>query len=237
MNTMTKTKIGNEIASLLLKAGAIHINRDHPFILAAGWASPVYVDVRLLIGNPDLRRRVIGLAAQYVTMTFSPTQFDAIIGAETAGIPFSAWLSDKLNLPLRYVRKHPLGFGHNAQVEGGSVEGMKVLLIDDLTTDGSSKLAFARGIRAAGATLDHILTIFYHDAFQSAGIRLQQAALTLHPLASWNNILEMDTGLDLAKEDRIEIESFLSDPVAWSTRHGGRSHAASSPTAIERRTK
>jgi orotate phosphoribosyltransferase len=42
---------------------------------------------------------------------------------------------------MRYVRKRPLGIGRNAQVEGGSVDGLRVLLMDDLTTDGTSKLA------------------------------------------------------------------------------------------------
>jgi orotate phosphoribosyltransferase len=123
---------------------------------------------------------------------------------------------------LRYVRKGPLGIGRNAQVEGGPVDGLRVLLIDDLTTDGGSKIAFARGLRTAGAIVDHILTIFYHDVFPGAGDRLSDAGLQLHALATWADILQADIDEGLAPEDRAEIERFVADPVAWSMWHGGR---------------
>ena len=80
---------------------------------------------------------------------------------------------------MRYVRKRPLGIGRNAQVEGGDVDGLNVLLVDDLTTDGGSKLNFARGLRAAGAVVEHVLTIFYHDVFPGAADRLAQASLDI----------------------------------------------------------
>jgi orotate phosphoribosyltransferase len=223
---MSANEIGREVAELLFRAGAIHVSRQQPFILAAGWASPVYVDVRLLLGDPALRQAVSELAARYAAATFPPGSFDAIAGAETAGIPFAAWLADRLALKLRYVRKRPLGIGRNAQVEGGPVEGLRVLLMDDLTTDGGSKLNFARGLRAAGAVVEHVLTIFYHDAFPGADARLQEAGLTLHALANWGDVLRAGAGSGLPLEERAAIEHFLADPVAWSTRHGGRARLA-----------
>jgi orotate phosphoribosyltransferase len=123
---------------------------------------------------------------------------------------------------MRYVRKRPLGIGRNAQVEGGDVDGLKVLLVDDLTTDGGSKLGFARGLRAAGADVEHVLTIFYHDVFPGASERLAEAGLRLHPLATWADILRSTAAGQMSPQDRAEIERFLADPVAWSTRHGGR---------------
>src|SRR5262249_57594730 len=121
-----------------------------------------------------LRQAVTALAYRYVTAML-PQSIDAVAGAETAGIPFAAWLADRMNLKLRYVRKRPLGIGRNAQVEGGDVEGLKVLLVDDLTTDGGSKLNFARGLRAAGAIVDHVLPIFYPDLFPRPTHRLIHA--------------------------------------------------------------
>ncbi len=219
---MTNMAIGRQTARLLLQAGAIHVSRQQPFILAGGWASPVYVDVRLLLGEPGLRQAVTNLAVQYAESHFSSKIFDAVAGAETAGIPFSAWFADRTGLKLRYVRKRPLGIGRNAQIEGGSVDGLRVLLMDDLTTDGGSKLAFARGLRSAGATVEHILTIFYHDVFPMAGSRLAEVGLTLHALATWADVLRADAKDYLSGEDRMEIERFLADPVTWSALHGGR---------------
>ncbi|WP_332680946.1 orotate phosphoribosyltransferase [Bosea sp. (in: a-proteobacteria)] len=219
---MSDSAIGEAVANLLFRAGAVHVSRQQPFVLAAGWASPVYVDVRLLLGDPQLRRAVTDLAVRYADAAFPAGSFDAVAGAETAGIPFASWFADRTGLKLRYVRKRPLGVGRNAQVEGGPVEGLRVLLVDDLTTDGGSKLGFARGLRAAGASVEHVLTIFYHDVFPGAGERLREAGLSLHPLATWADVLRADAGRELVVEDRAEIERFLADPVAWSTRHGGR---------------
>ncbi|QCI67609.1 orotate phosphoribosyltransferase [Phreatobacter stygius] len=215
--------IGEATARLLLEAGAVQVSRGQPFVLAAGWASPVYVDCRLLIGQPSWRQTATALAAAAIAQRLAPGRIEAIAGAETAGIAFAAWLADRLELPLRYVRKRPLGIGHNAQVEGGPVDGLEVLLMDDLTTDAASKVAFARGLRAAGATVTQVLTIFYHQVFPGAAERLAQDGLTLHALAGWDDVLRADRGEWLAAEDRREIERFLADPIAWSTRHGGRS--------------
>src|SRR5580692_865930 len=218
----TRNEIGGEVAQTLFKGGAIHLSRQQPFILAAGWASPVYVDVRVILGDPALRQAVTQLAFRYVSAMLPSVSIDAVAGAETAGIPFAAWLADRMNVKMRYVRKRPLGIGRNAQVEGGDVDGLKVLLVDDLTTDGGSKLNFARGLRAAGAVVEHVLTIFYHDVFPGAAERLAQAGLTLHPLATWADILRSPAAGGITPQDRAEIERFLADPVVWSTRHGGR---------------
>jgi len=224
---MTRSEIGESVALLLLQAGAIHISRQRPFILAAGWASPVYVDCRVLIGRPEVRRAVTALSAAYIASVLPAASFDAIAGAETAGIPFAAWLAEESGLELRYVRKRPLGIGRHAQVEGGSVDRLRVLLMDDLTTDGTSKLAFVRGLRSAGAVVEHVLTIFYHDAFSGALERLKEANLELHALATWFDVLKGAAGEHLAAEDRTAVELFLTDPVAWSARHGGRATRSS----------
>jgi orotate phosphoribosyltransferase len=219
---MTAEDIGAATARLLIEAGAIQISRERPYVLAAGWASPVYVDCRLLIGEPRFRKEAVRLAAEAVRGVIEPGSFDALAGAETAGIPFASWLADALDVPLRYVRKRPLGIGHNAQVEGGSVDGLRVLLVDDLTTDATSKISFAGGLRQAGAVVTDVLTIFYHSAFPGARDRLAQTGLSLHPLATWNDVLRADIG-QFDPADRRQVEDFLADPVAWSTRHGGRS--------------
>jgi orotate phosphoribosyltransferase len=212
-------EIGRDIARLLIKAKAIYVSREQPFILAAGWASPVYVDCRLLIGEPTVRHAVTRLMSRYLTAVL-PKAFDIVAGAEAAGIPFAAWLADETGLPLRYVRKRPLGIGRHAQVEGGPVDGLRVLLVDDLTTDATSKLAFIRGLRSAGAVVEHALTIFFNDAFPGAAERLSQAGVALHALANWAPVLLEDSGL--VADDRAIIENFLKDPIAWSGRHGGR---------------
>jgi orotate phosphoribosyltransferase len=226
---MTAREIGDTIALLLLEAGAVRFAQERPFTLAAGWASPVYVDCRVLIGDPAARRTVTRCAAGAVTAAFAPGEIEIVAGAETAGIPFAAWLADALDLPLTYVRKRPLGIGRNAQVEGADVEGRRVLLVDDLTTDGASKIAFIRGLRMAGAEVRDALTVFYNAVFPDVAERLRKEGLRLLPLATWDDILRIEDGRRLSAADRATLDEFRKDPIGWSTRHGGRSFATRRP--------
>ena len=91
--------------------------------------------------------------------------FDAVAGGETAGIPFAAWMADRLGLPMLYVRKKPKGFGRNTQIEGNVTEGQRVLLVEDMTSDGGSKVTFCKALRDAGTTVDHVFVVFFYGIF------------------------------------------------------------------------
>ena len=150
--------------------------------------------------------------------------FDSVAGGETAGIPYAAWIADKLMLPMQYVRKKPKGFGRMAQIEGNLKEGERVLLVEDLTSDGGSKINFCDAIRAAGAHVDHAFVVFYYDIFPHAPANFARAAIELHYLATWRDVLvaARESGyFESATLD--EVEKFLDDPVTWSGEHGGRS--------------
>ncbi|NJO34363.1 MAG: orotate phosphoribosyltransferase, partial [Rhodospirillales bacterium] len=120
------------------------------------------------------------------------------------------------------VRKKPKGFGRDAQIEGDSVDGRRILLVEDLTTDGGSKLAFAEALRSAGAEVSDTLVVFYYDIFPETRPKLQAAGLTLHALATWKDVLGAARAgghFDAATLD--QVESFLDRPLEWSAAHGG----------------
>src|SRR5262249_59603144 len=118
----------------LLEVEAVRFMEEKPFIFTSGWASPVYTDCRRLISFPRVRETLIDFAAATVLREVGFEQFDAVAGGETAGIPFAAWMADRLHLPMLYVRKKPKGFGRLAQIEGHAVEGQRGLLLVDITT-------------------------------------------------------------------------------------------------------
>ena len=60
-------------------------------------------------------------------------------------------MAERMALPMTYIRKKPKGYGRNARIEGLMSEGQNVLLVEDLTTDGGSKLSFVDAIREAPA--------------------------------------------------------------------------------------
>src|SRR3974390_3796008 len=142
-------------AKMLLEVEAVRFMADKPFIFTSGWASPVYTGCRRLISFPRVRTTLSDCAATTIMREAGFERFDAVAGGETAGIPFAAWMADKLALPMLYVRKKAKGFGRNAQIEGYFAESDRVLLVEDLTTDGRSKVNFCKALRQAGAEVDH----------------------------------------------------------------------------------
>lgn len=210
-------------ARMYLDTGAVRFMSDKPFIFTSGWASPVYVDCRKLISFPRLRRRLMDFAAEQILSEIGTESIDAVAGGETAGIPFSAWLADRLMLPMLYVRKKAKGFGRNAQIEGDIKEGARVLLVEDLTTDGRSKLAFAEALRRAGADVQHTFVIFHYGIFKESTATLAEHGIKMHALATWWDVLaEARERGYFAASTLDEVEKFLHAPAEWSAKHGGK---------------
>ncbi|WP_316013692.1 orotate phosphoribosyltransferase [Roseobacter sp. HKCCA0434] len=214
-------------ARMLLEIGAVHFRADEPYIFTSGIAAPVYIDCRKLISFPRIRAALMDFACAKLTRDVGFEAFDAVAGGETAGIPFSAWIAERLALPMQYVRKKPKGFGRDAQIEGLIEEGQRVLLVEDLTTDGGSKVKFAEAIRTAGASCDHTMVVFYYDIFKDAPEKLREHGLELHWLATWWDVLaeaRAQGHFDAATLD--EVEAFLNAPLDWSAAHGGKAETS-----------
>lgn len=225
MEAIPREQIGRMTARILLATGAVRINTEQPFVFSSGWASPVYIDLQKVMAHPDLRQTLMALAAGEIERRVGAAGIDTVVGGEDAGICFAAWIADKLRKPLNFVRKRTRGFGRNSQIEGELASGARALLVGDLTTDGFTKIQFARALRAAGARVGDVFVLFYFDVFAEAGPALDAAGLRLHALANWSDVVAV------AREDGrlpeatlAEVESFLADPAAWSARHGGLAH-------------
>ena len=209
-------------AKMLLEIEAVHFRADKPFTFTSGLASPVYIDCRKLISYPRIRMTLMDFAASQILRTAGFQKFQAVAGGETAGIPFAAWLADKLALPMQYVRKKPKGFGRDAQIEGDIVEGANVLLVEDLTTDGGSKINFCEALRRAGANVTDTLVIFYYDIFPQTREKLKEHGLELHWLATWWDVLAVCKAQNYFDPKTLdEVEAFLTNPTQWSGQHGG----------------
>ena len=222
MQFADKAFVAETTAKMLLEVKAVLFFSDKPFIFTSGWASPVYIDCRKLIFYPRIRSQLVDFATVTLARDAGFEQFDVVAGGETAGIPYAAWIAERLGLPMQYVRKKPKGFGRNAQIEGDIRAGARTLLVEDLTTDGRSKVNFCRALREAGAVVDHVFVNFYYDIFPEAKQTLAELNVHLHYLATWWDVLA------LVKKDRYlesaqlaEVERFLHEPAKWSAAHGG----------------
>jgi orotate phosphoribosyltransferase len=214
-------------AKMLLEVDAVRFMTDKPFIYTSGWASPVYTDCRRLISFPRVRQTLIEFGVATVLRDAGFEQFDAVAGGETAGIPFAAWMADRLMLPMQYVRKKPKGFGRNAQIEGHIEDGDRVLLVEDMTTDGRSKVNFCKALRAAGATVEHVFVFFFYDIFPESKKIFGDLGVTLHALATWWDVLEVAKKSGKFDKAKLkEVEKFMKNPAGWSKAHGGAAQAA-----------
>ena len=214
---------GLEAAKILLDIKAVNFRPEEPYILTSGWASPVYIDCRWLISFPQERKRMMELAVETLKRETDFGKIDAVAGGETAGIPYSAWISQLTDKPMLYVRKKPKGFGRNAQIEGNMPEGSHVLLVEDLATDGASKITFIDALRKAGATVSDAFVVFFYGAFPGALDSLKKSGVNMHYLATWWDILEVAEKENAFPPAAIQgVRDFLSDPLKWSKDHGGK---------------
>lgn len=212
----TPEEIARLTARMLLEIEAVHFNSDEPFTFASGLQAPTYIDCRKLISFPRIRSTLMDFLAITVMRNAGFEAFDNVAGGETAGIPFAALMAERLALPMTYVRKKPKGYGRNARIEGAMSEGQRVLLVEDLTTDGGSKLSFVDAIRDTGATCAHTAVIFYYGIFPETIDRLGEHGVTLHHLCTWWDVLAAAREGERFDDATLgEVEAFLGDPHGW----------------------
>ena len=209
-------------ARILLEIKAVNFRPEEPYTFTSGWKSPVYIDCRKIISFPRARKQICDLGVEKIQRHIGYETIESVVGGETAGIPFGAWIADRMMAPMAYVRKKPKGFGRNAMIEGEVPTGKNTLLVEDLTTDGASKIRFANALREAGAICDHTFVVFYYGVFPGSFEKMKDMGLTLHHLATWWDVLEVCRERPYFSDSAmVEVRKFLEDPVGWSKAHGG----------------
>ena len=214
-------------ARILLELKAVNFSPDKPFTFTSGRKSPVYIDCRKLISYPRARARLMDLSVDLIESRIGVASFDAVAGGETAGIPFAAWISERMALPMLYVRKKPKGFGRMAQIEGDMPEGSRVLLVEDLASEGGSKLLFVEALRNAGAQVAHNFVLFHYGIFPGSIARLADAGITLWSLATWYDVIAVAEAEGYFDRDQLlKVRTFLDDPEGWEASHARTERAS-----------
>lgn len=202
-----------EAAALMLwELGAVQVRPREPFRLASGNLSPIYVNCRRVISEPVFLQ--LFCAAAHRLLERRRVDCDALAGGETAGIPFAGYLAAALALPIVYVRKKAKGHGLANRVEGHLEPGQRVLLVEDLITDGGSKLGFLDALAAAGGEVHDALVLF--DRQQGGDRLLGERGVTLHAVVDRATTLAAGEaeGL-LSAEERAAVDEYFRDPNRW----------------------
>ena len=209
-----KYKYNEKIAEILINIESVKFAFDNPFTLTSGLKSPVYVDCRKIISFVKERQTIINYGIEYFKE--NNLDFDILAGGETAGIPYAAFFSQLLKKPMIYIRKKPKGFGQNQQIEGHFKKKQKTILIEDLATDGGSKIIFIEALRKAQLKITDIFVIFYYDIFDFKKSYLSNYQVNLHSLCTWKDIINIIKIKKLYSTKQItSLENFLYNPEKW----------------------
>jgi len=205
---------GTEIAKLLLEIKAVTLNPSEPYRYTSGILSPIYCDNRLIISYPDKRKRIIDAFLSLIrehSMTF-----DVVAGTATAGIPHAAWIADRLNKPMVYVRSKSKGHGKHNQIEGQLEAGQKALVVEDLISTGGSSVNAGLALREASAIVTDCVAIFTYQ-LEEAAKAFADADIHLNTLCDFSTLIDVAAHEGyISEEEKLQALAWNKDPVTWS---------------------
>lgn len=206
-------KLERIVASKLLKIKAVKLQPSNPFTWASGWKSPIYCDNRKTLSYPPLRNFIKLELARLIREKYD--QVDAIAGVATGAIAQGAMVAEELGLPFVYVRSTPKDHGLENLIEGDLKPGMKVVVIEDLISTGSSSLKAVEAIRADGSEVIGMMAIFTYG-FPQADEAFKKAKVELTTLSNYDAVLETALSTNYIHESELKaLQEWRISPSTW----------------------
>ncbi len=201
------------VAEKLLQVQAVKLSPDQPFTWASGWKSPIYCDNRKVLSFPYVRDFIKSELCSVIFEQYP--EATVLAGVATAGIPWGAMAADQLKLPFIYVRPKPKEHGLGNQIEGALEPGQRVLVIEDLISTGKSSLQVVEVLKAAGAEIVGMISIFNYG-FEAAASACANAGVKTSSLTNYPTMIELaiEKGLVTA-ETKETLLNWSKDPANW----------------------
>ena len=198
------------VALALLQAQAVLLRPHEPFTFASGIKSPMYCDNRLLLGNVAARTVISDAFAAMVG------DAEVVAGTATAGIPWAAWVAERAAKPMAYVRSGAKAHGRGRQIEGASVAGKRVLLMEDTVSTGESAVTAIEALYSEGAASVTCACIFTYG-WQATYDRFVAANAPLTALTTLVPVLDAAVSAGYIKaEQRATVEAWSANPKEWN---------------------
>lgn len=205
-----------DIARNLLNLGAVKFSPQTPYTYASGLKGPIYCDNRAILSHVEFRDQVVTAFIDIIKQ--NRLSFDHLCGIATAGIPYAAFVADRLKMPMVYVRPKPKDHGRKNQVEGDYKPGQKVLLFEDLVNQGASLEDSMTGVISAELRSDACLCVVDYE-MQSAKRRLSDLSIQLFSLTDFTALTSMAFELNLINQEGLNLlREWHADPKAWSAK-------------------
>lgn len=202
-----------ELARELLKINAVLLSPNEPFTWVSGWNSPIYCDNRKTLSYPKLRSRISQEFAKHIQKT--APHVDVISGTSTAGIPHAAWLADRLDKPMAYVRARAKSHGTGNQIEGGVKKGQSTIVVEDLLSTGTSVNTVVEALEFVGANVLQVVSIFTYS-FDIADRNFQRRDLPVYSLTDYPTMIKVALEEKFIKEKDVALlERWRAEPDTW----------------------
>ena len=212
--------LAEEVSRLLFKINAVSFKFDPPYTFTSGLKSPIYLDNRLIISYPEVRKQIIDYYVQVIKDDIGLDNVDWISGTATAAIPHAAFIANELNLPMVYVRSVAKKHGKGEQIEGYLKKGAKVLVIEDHISTGGSSIGNAEAIRVAGGIVEYCIATTSYESDKSVQ-NFKDSNINLHYLVSGKQIV--DTALQegvLSQKQKKSVDLWFDNPPVWAEKVG-----------------
>jgi orotate phosphoribosyltransferase len=202
-----------EIANKLLDIKAVFLNPAEPFTWSSGIKSPIYCDNRLTMSFPSVRNDISSGLSELIKKHFP--EAEVVAGTATAGIPHAAWVSEKLNLPMCYVRSKAKAHGKGNQIEGKVNAGQKVVVVEDLISTGGSCITAVEALRNAGCEVLGVAAIFTYE-LEKGKAMLEEHNINAHALSDYSSLLKVAVERTIIREEELEkLNDWKENPEAW----------------------
>ena len=210
---MPMLRLYESISTSLLEIKAVSLRPDSPFTWTSGLKSPIYCDNRLTMSYPQIRNMIAEGFVQIIRMEYPDVE--VVAGTATAGIPHAAWVADKLNLPMIYIRDKAKGHGKGNQIEGVLKPGQKVIVIEDLISTGGSSLKAALAARDAGGDVQAVLAIFTYE-FPQAQQLFTENEISMQTLTTYSELIDVALKQGYIEENTMDkLKAWRENPAAY----------------------
>ncbi|KKS98497.1 MAG: orotate phosphoribosyltransferase, orotate phosphoribosyltransferase [Candidatus Gottesmanbacteria bacterium GW2011_GWA2_43_14] len=213
-------KVAVEAAKLLLEINAMTFRFNPPYTFTSGLKSPVYLDNRLIISYPEIRRQIINYYIETIKSDIGLENVDWISATASAAIPHGAWVADRLKLPMVFVRPSTKTYGKGGKVEGYLLKGSKVLIVEDHISSAESVSDNAKSIRDMGGLVEYCIATTTYETEKSID-NLKEAKIKLVTLTTGKVIVETAREMHkITQEEKEKIDLWFKDPPNWAMKQG-----------------
>ena len=205
--------MGDKVAEILLNINAVMLRAKPPFRWASGILSPIYTDNRILMSYPKERDFVVNSFVKLIKA--NKIKVDGFAGTATAGIPWAAWLAQKMNRPMVYARGESKDHGRENKVEGRIEENKAYVVVEDLISTGSSSINTINAVREKNGIAENCIAIFTYE-LEKAKINFESANVKLNTLTNFTSLVK--TSLQkkyISKEQLNHILDWKKHPEGW----------------------